>query len=55
MVAQRKSVLDFVRGDFKNLQGKVSKDDQVRLDKHQELLADLDRRGARPIFEQRPA
>ena len=44
LVAQRKSVLDFVRADFTRLQGKVSKDDQVRLDKHQELLAELESR-----------
>lgn len=44
VVAQRKSVLDFVRADFTRLEGKVSKDDQVRLQKHQELLADLESR-----------
>lgn len=41
VVAQRKSVLDVVAGDFKGVQGRVSKADQERLDKHLELIRSL--------------
>lgn len=43
-IDRRKSVLDFVQGDFATLQGKIGKDDQVRLDKHLELIRDLENR-----------
>jgi len=43
-IDRRKSVLDFVQGDFTPLQGKLGKDDQVRLDKHLELLRELEDR-----------
>jgi hypothetical protein len=43
-LARRKSVIDFVQGDFAALQGKLGKDDQARLDKHLELLRELEER-----------
>ena len=41
VVDQRKSVLDVVAGDFETVKGRVSKDDQERLDKHLELIESL--------------
>ena len=41
VVDQRKSVLDVVADDFGTVKGKVSKDDQQRLDKHLELIESL--------------
>ncbi len=43
-IDRRKSVLDFVAGDFATIQGKIGKDDQARLDKHLELIRDLENR-----------
>ncbi len=44
VVAQRKSVLDVVAGDFKTVSGRVAKADQERLDKHLELIRSLQNR-----------
>jgi hypothetical protein len=41
VVAQRKSVLDVVAEDWKTVDGRVSKGDQERLDKHLDLLRSL--------------
>ncbi len=41
VVDQRKSVLDLVADDFKSVSGRVSNEDQVRLDKHLELIRSL--------------
>ena len=41
---RRKSVLDFVQEDFSALKGKLGKDDQARLDKHADLIRDLETR-----------
>jgi hypothetical protein len=43
-IDRRKSVLDFVGDDFTALQGKLGEDDQARLDKHLELVRDLENR-----------
>lgn len=43
-IDRRKSVLDFVQGDFASIQGRLGKDDQARLDKHLELLRELEDR-----------
>ena len=44
IATQRKSVLDFVREDFTRLEGKLGAADQQRLDKHKELIFDLESR-----------
>ncbi len=41
VIDQRKSVLDVVADDFAKVSGKISKDDQVRLDKHLDLVRSL--------------
>jgi hypothetical protein len=41
VVSQRKSVLDVVAKDWKTVEGRVSKGDQERLDKHLDLLRSL--------------
>ncbi len=43
-IDRRKSVLDFVQGDFASIQGRLGQDDQVRLDKHLQLLRELEER-----------
>lgn len=41
-IAQRKSVLDFVKDDFTRLNGQLGVSDQQRLDKHFQLISDME-------------
>lgn len=44
LLAQRKSVLDAVAGEFKSLDGRLSAEDKATLDQHLTLVRDVERR-----------
>ncbi len=54
-VSQRKSVLDFVAGDFASLSGRLGVGDQARLDQHLSLIRDLEGRLAVGSYCAKPA
>ena len=54
-IAQRKSMIDLVQDDFKRLNGKLGKADQIRLDKHLSLSRDLEGRLEVGAFCSKPA
>ena len=45
---RRQSVLDFVRGDLRRLESRISSEDRLRLAKHQEAFRNLERQLAEP-------
>ncbi len=53
-IRQRKSVLDFVAGDFKAISGRLGAQDQARLDQHASLIRDLEGRLAVGSFCAKP-
>lgn len=53
-IKQRKSVLDFVAGDFQAISGRLGAADQARLDQHATLIRDLESRLAVGAFCAKP-